>query len=160
MGQVAQFACHNPETLSRCIGSLRGLATRDGDQAERYVASITTTKGQRMSEPTRAEQVLAGVIESIRTQDESDWLAVDLQRSWTEGDDVFCLVYQQPGALRGMTLGLRRTVEPDWTIDEVLVEVVGSELGEPLGSLFDTLQADEAGVMWWTGNLPEWKQRE
>ncbi len=112
-----------------------------------------------MSEPTRAEQVLSGVLESIRTQDKSDWLAVDLKKSWTEGEDVFCLIYKQR-SLEGMTLGLRRTVEADWTINEVLAEVVASELGEPLGSLYDTLEEDDAGVMWWTGNLPEWKQRD
>lgn len=81
---------------------------------------------------------------------------IELVDSWTEGDDVFCLVYRQPEHYDG-TLGLRRVVEDDWTIDGVVGQVMDGELGEPLGGLVNTLQPDEGGVMWWSGDLPEWK---
>ena len=58
--------------------------------------------------------------------------------SWTEGDDVFCLVNRHPEHYDG-TLGLHRVVEDDWTIDGVVDQVLVGELGEPLGSMEDTL---------------------
>lgn|GEM_PF-3530313 len=85
-------------------------------------------------------------------------LVPELVDSWVEAEDVFCVVYRQP--LYGpILLGLRRVVEADWTIEGVVDEVVTCELGEPLGSLWETLTPDEAGTMWWAGNPPEWKVR-
>lgn len=81
---------------------------------------------------------------------------IELIDSWTDGNDVFCLVYRQPEHYEG-TLGLRRVVEADWSIDGVVGQVLDGELGEPLGSLEETLRGDEHGVMWWSGDLPEWK---
>lgn len=74
--------------------------------------------------------------------------------SWTEGEDVFCLVYRQ--ARYDWPLGLRRRVPPGWSIDGLVQEVIMCELEEPLGNLEVTLQADDAGVRWWSGNSPEW----
>ncbi|RHA39005.1 hypothetical protein [Cellulomonas rhizosphaerae] len=82
----------------------------------------------------------------------------EVVEAWAEPDDVFCLVYRQP--LYGdVLLGLRRAVEPDWTIDGVVDEILSFELGEPLGSLFDTLIRNDAGVHWWNGHPDEWKVR-
>jgi hypothetical protein len=91
--------------------------------------------------------------------DDDEHFAVHVERTWTESADVLCLVYRQPGMYPDMTLGLRRTVDPDWTVEGVADEILCCELGEPLGSLYAGLEADEDGVMWWTGNLPEWKDR-
>ena len=77
--------------------------------------------------------------------------------SWTEGPSVLCLVYRQRGYR--YTLGLRREVEDDWTLEGLADEILTCELDEPLGSMIDTLQPDDQGVMWWSGNLPEWKER-
>jgi hypothetical protein len=99
---------------------------------------------------SRAEQVLERVIDAVpRLMPETTVLD-----SWTEGDDVFCLVYRQ--ARYDWPLGLRRRVPPEWSIDGLVQEVVICELEEPLGSLMPTLQPDAAGVRWWSGNPPEW----
>lgn len=78
--------------------------------------------------------------------------------AWVESDEVFCLVYryEDKGFFDGV-LGLRRTVEPDWSIDGIVDHVLVEELGEPLGAMEDELSPDDAGVMWWTGDKPEWK---
>lgn len=81
---------------------------------------------------------------------------IKLVDSWTEGDDVFCHVNRHPEHYDG-TFGLHRVVEDDWTIDGVVDHVLVGELGEPLGSMEDTLHRDARGVMWWSGDLPEWK---
>lgn len=116
-----------------------------------------TTAGAR----SRADDVLALVLAAIESRVgafRSDDLMPEVLTWCVEAEDVFCLVYRQP--LYGpTTIGLRRTVEPDWTIEGVADEVVTCELGEPLGSLWHTLTPDLAGVMWWTGNPPEWKVR-
>jgi hypothetical protein len=67
--------------------------------------------------------------------------------SWTEGDDVICLTYHNgPGPLAG----LRRQIEPDVPLDEVVEEIVYLELEEPRGTRGMTRGSD--GVMWWSGN--------
>ena len=71
---------------------------------------------------------------------------------------MLCLIYRQPKWYGDLTLGLRRAVESDWTIDGVVNEILAGELEEPLGSMHDTLEPDESGAMWWSGNLPEWKE--
>ena len=106
---------------------------------------------------SRAEEALSRVLAQVGSLDR-EW-AIEVEAAWTEADDVLCLVYRQPGMYGNVTLGLRRTVEADWTIDGVVEEILVGELSEPLGSLYDTLQPDADGVMWWTGNLPEWKER-
>lgn len=108
---------------------------------------------------SRAEQVLALVLTGLAARPDTSDFVTHVERSWTEGDDVLCLVYRQPRWYGDLTIGLRRTVEPDWSIDGVADEVLVGELDEPLGSMFDTLEPDEDGVMWWSGNLPEWKER-
>jgi hypothetical protein len=84
---------------------------------------------------TRAQQVLSRVLQALPSAQPP----IALVNSWTEGDDVFCLVYRQPEHYDG-TLGLRRVVENDWTTDGVVRQVMDGELGEPLGSLVDTLR--------------------
>jgi hypothetical protein len=111
-----------------------------------------------MTEATRAELVLALVLESLSTWEHTEF-RTEVQKSWTEGDSVVCLVYRQTGMYSKLTLGLRRTVEDDWSIEGLVEEMVVCEMGEPLGSLYESLQPDAKGVMWWTGNLPEWKER-
>lgn len=78
-----------------------------------------------MTETSRAEQVLASVLDQLETWAGTEFRA-EVLRSWTEG---------------------------------VVDEIVTCEIGEPLGSLHETLRPDAEGVMWWTGNLPEWKVR-
>lgn len=104
-------------------------------------------------EQSRAKQVLDIVLAELPSLREP----TELVDSWTEGPTVLCLVYRQ--SLYDCTLGLRREVEDDWTLEGVADEILTCELDEPLGSMIDTLQPDEHGVMWWTGNLPEWKVR-
>ena len=110
-----------------------------------------------MNQSSRAQEVLSHVLEGISALG-GEW-ATEVEAAWTEGNDVLCLVYRQPRMYADVRLGLRRSVEPDWSIEGVADEILVAELGEPLGSRRDSLQADADGVMWWTGNLPEWKQR-
>ncbi len=72
---------------------------------------------------------------------------------WAEGEDTICVVYEgwwYPG-----TLGLRRKVEANVPVEHVVEDMLSGDLGEPLGSLVDTLVLDDNGVMWWEGNPPE-----
>ena len=70
--------------------------------------------------------------------------------AWVEGPDTICVVYEgwwYPGIV-----GLRQnTGSPDWPLETVVLNILTYDLGEPLGLVTDTLQADEHGVMWWTG---------
>jgi hypothetical protein len=107
---------------------------------------------------TRSEQVLASVLSSLSAWGRTEF-RTEVQKSWTEGDAILCIVYRQPDMYPTLRLGLRRTIEADWTVAGIADEIVSCEIGEPLGSLYDTLQPDAEGVMWWTGNLPEWRVR-
>jgi hypothetical protein len=112
-----------------------------------------------MSGSARAQEVLGRVVAGAGSVPWGDSnLVTEVVEAWAETDDVFCLVYRQ--LLYGdLLLGLRRVVEPDWTIDGVVDEILSCELGEPLGSVFDELVPDDAGVHWWNGNPDEWKTR-
>ena len=99
---------------------------------------------------SRAQQVLEAVLRHVPQLDPP----TTILDSWTEGDDVFCLVYRQDRY--DWPLGLRRSVTPEWTIDGLVFEVLTCELEEPLGSLMSALEPDDRGVMWWSGNPPEW----
>lgn len=110
-------------------------------------------------DPSRAQTALDRILGALSGQSERGSHVVqhiEVVNSWTESDDVFCLVYRDPEAY-DFTLGLRRTVEPCWTIDGLVDQVLVGELGEPLGALEDTLRADDKGFMWWTGDRPEWR---
>jgi hypothetical protein len=102
---------------------------------------------------SRAERALAGVLYRIprSTVTQSSW--VQVVGSWTEGADTICVLYRWPGL--ECTLGLRRVIEPDVPLDEVVEEIVNYEIGEPLGSLFDPAGIDEEGVFWWDGGPPQ-----
>lgn len=108
---------------------------------------------------SRASQVLAQVLTAIERSNDrfpTDDFATEVVDSWVENDDTFCIVYRQ--RLYGDELfGLRRTVEPAWSISGVVDEVLTCELFEPLGSLYDPMVADEQGIKWWAGNLSDWK---
>jgi hypothetical protein len=109
--------------------------------------------------PSRAQTALERILGALsRPSERRSRLVehIEVVDSWTEGDDVFCLIYRDPEEY-DFTLGLRRTGETDWTIDGVVDQVLVGELGEPLGALEDTLRADDKGVMWWTGDQPEWR---
>jgi hypothetical protein len=110
-------------------------------------------------DPSRARIALERILAALSGPSERGSRLVqqiEVVDSWTEGDDIFCLVYRDPDEY-DFTLGLRRTVEPNWTIDGVVDQVLVGELGEPLGTLEDTLRPDDQGVMWWTGDRPEWR---
>jgi hypothetical protein len=66
---------------------------------------------------------------------------------------MICVVYQgwwYPGLL-----GLRQHIgSRDWPVDTVVLNILSEDLGEPLGSLVDSLEPDEHGVMWWSGTSP------
>lgn len=99
------------------------------------------------------------VLSGLESRPDTSEFTTHVERSWTEGDDVLCLVYRQPRWYGDLVIGLRRSIESDWTIDGVADEVLNGELHEPLGTIYATLEPDDEGVMWWSGNLPEWKVR-
>lgn len=101
---------------------------------------------------SRAAQVLAKVLLGAPDTMGTGLVVID---SWVEGEDTFCIVYRYE--FFDGVVGLRRTVEPDWSIDAVVDHVLVGELGEPLGAMEDELVADKDGVMWWAGDTPEWK---
>jgi hypothetical protein len=79
---------------------------------------------------------------------------------WTEGEDVICVVYAFPGV--EPLVGLRRVVSHDLPIEEKVDEIVNFEIGEPLGTWFDSSFVVN-GVFWWDGGPPEgfnWVKRQ
>lgn len=78
--------------------------------------------------------------------------------SWVESDDTFCLVFSSDlTPLEHTPIGLRRTVDENWSVEQVADYVLVSELGEPLGSLVDELELD-GGVWWFRGDRREWRR--
>jgi hypothetical protein len=129
----------------------------------RWLAFFARTAAVSATAPPRPRYCDGGAMASSRAQQVLERVIREVPRltpatavldSWTEGDDVFCLVYRQEGY--DWPLGLRRHVPPEWTVDGLVQEILICELEEPLGSLSATLQADDAGVRWWRGNPPEW----
>ena len=59
------------------------------------------------------------------------------------------------GIENGGSVGREMDVGPGQVFLELLERA--GVLGEPLGSLEDTLRRDEQGVMWWSGERPEWQ---
>ncbi len=123
----------------------------------RIVFETTGGREVTVDHKSRAERVLERVLLGLRSRPATSDFMTHVERSWTDGDDVLCLVYRQPRWYGDLVLGLRRVVESDWTIDGVVDEVLSGELGEPLGSMYGSLEADDEGVMWWQGNLDAWK---
>ena len=82
-----------------------------------------------------------------------------IHRAWIDNADTVCFVYEAVEQPHGL-IGLRRVIEqgPEWTVSGIVDEILTGEMGEPLGSCFDTLRADSDGVLWWAGNLAEWKE--
>ena len=71
--------------------------------------------------------------------------------TWTEEPDVIRIVYQ--GWWHPRTVGLRRQIESDWPLEAVVLYILTSELGESWVPA-ETLESDEHGVLWWTGDTP------
>jgi hypothetical protein len=94
----------------------------------------------------------------VRAAQTSHQSVLTIHRAWIENPELACFVYESAEQPHGR-LGLRRTVEQgsEWTVEGIVDEILTCEMGEPLGSCFDTLQADADGVLWWTGNRTEWK---
>jgi hypothetical protein len=94
----------------------------------------------------------------VRAAATSHKSVLKIHRAWIEGAEVVCFVYESEVQRCGR-VGLRRTIEQgsEWTLEGIVDEILTCELGEPLGSCFDTLEADEDGMLWWIGNRTEWK---
>jgi hypothetical protein len=103
----------------------------------------------------RSGEVVCQVVRAAQTSHQS---VLKIHRAWIENPEVACFVYESAEQAHGR-LGLRRTVEQssEWTVEGIVDEILTCEMGEPLGSCFDTLEADGDGVLWWTGNRAEWK---
>ncbi len=94
----------------------------------------------------------------VRAAETSYKSVIEIHRAWIESPEVVCFVYESAEQPHGR-VGLRRTVEQgsEWTVEGIVDEILTCEMGEPLGSCFDTLEADRDRVLWWTGNRTEWK---
>ena len=93
----------------------------------------------QVENPTLAQRALSAVLD-MRP-------GVAILDSWTDGTDVICLLYRGgPGQI----IGLRRRIESDVPLHEVVEEIVYIELDEPRGTRGMTMGPD--GVLWWSGN--------
>jgi hypothetical protein len=102
---------------------------------------------------TPAARVLAAVLEGIPapTEDNGNFRVVD---SWTEGDDFICVVYR--GWWHESILGLRRRIEADVPLDDMIGKILDAELGEPPGALVEDVEPDSDGITWWQGEPRQW----
>lgn len=74
--------------------------------------------------------------------------------AWTEEPDTICVVYR--GWWYPSIVGFRQHIgSADWPLETVVLNILTYDLGEPLGTLVDTLEPDDHGVMWWRGTPPE-----
>jgi hypothetical protein len=103
---------------------------------------------------TLADRALRAVLDCL-PHSYTEGANVVVLDSWTEGDDIICLMYRFPW-FKGV-LGLRRRVEVDAEIQESLEEWAGEvanfEVGEPLGTIAHRLWLDHESVHWW-GEVP------
>lgn len=53
-------------------------------------------------------------------------------------------------------LGLRIRVYPQCPLDDEALRICEENLGEPIGSFYETLAFDGDGVGWWSGDPVEW----
>lgn len=105
--------------------------------------------------PSRARQTLDLVLAEAEDTMGSRLQVLD---SWVESDDTFCLVFtSHVTPLEHDPIGLRRTVDEGWSVEQVADYVLVSELGEPLGSLADDLELED-GIWWFTGDRQAWRR--
>lgn len=84
---------------------------------------------------------------------------VQVLDSWTEGERAFCVVYQYPYFKDGV-LGIRCTFDTDMYGDEPSDpeqfgrDVADFDIGEPLGTVANSLRSDLNGIHWW-GDLED-----
>lgn len=103
-----------------------------------------------MSEPrSKVQRVLAAVLHEMPRSTVTESSTMEVIDSWTESDDTLCVLYRWPGA--PCVVGLRRQIESDVTVGDLVDEIVNFEIGEPLGSVFDPKRIDAEGVFWWDG---------
>lgn len=81
-------------------------------------------------------------------------IPVHVEDAWTEGPEVFCVVYRYPRSVQ--LIGARFIQPRDFPASDPFndpeffgAHVADFSIGEPLGSLADTLREDSTGVMWW-----------
>lgn len=74
--------------------------------------------------------------------------------AWVADEVTICIVYEKEGC---PTIGLRRELEPGVPAVRLAEYIAHSELGEPLGTLWNEAVADEHGVHWFSGDHPEWR---
>lgn len=107
------------------------------------------TYSGRVSERSRAAAVLEAVLMGVEPPRASNG-HLRILGAWIEEPDTICVVYRgwwYPG-----TVGLRQHIgSTDWPVETVVLNILTYDLGEPLGSLVDTLEPDDHGVMWWSG---------
>ncbi|WP_408895760.1 hypothetical protein ACJ5H2_12675 [Nocardioides sp. R1-1] len=106
-----------------------------------------------MTERSRATAALAEVLANLPppSPDNGDLRILD---SWTEGDDTICLVYK--GWWEDGTLGLRRRIDPDVSVRDVVAQILNAELGEPPGGMIEGVEPDDDGIVWWHGEPRAW----
>ena len=102
---------------------------------------------------SRADMVLEQVLQYLPTSPIPEARQAVILQHWTESEDRFCIVYCLPGQDVGK-VGLRRLVEADVPINEIVEEIVDLEIGEPKANFYRRLKPDGEGVRWWQGNPP------
>lgn len=74
--------------------------------------------------------------------------------AWVADERTICVVYDKRGC---PTTGLRRELEPGIPVASLAHQIAVSELGEPLGSLWDGVHVDDHGIHWFSGDHPDWR---
>lgn len=109
-----------------------------------------------MTTTSRAAEALTAVLSGVFPPSEDNG-QLRVLNSWTEDDEVICVVYQ--GWWFEGLLGLRRRIDDDLPLDVVVLQIVASELGEPVGRMVEGVEPDSDGITWWEGEPREWWPR-
>jgi hypothetical protein len=114
---------------------------------------------------TWSQQALWACLDRLRTGTWTMTPEVRVERAWTDGPEAFCVVYTLHGPDLWIGIRLRRGdsdseenepgsdvdnhdlgfLDPDWFGQDV----ADFSIGEPLGTVLQTLRTDEQGVNWW-----------
>jgi hypothetical protein len=122
-----------------------------------------------------SDRALLACLEKLQTSQVSEAWCVAVEDAWAEGPDTLCVVYKAAHAGPSL-VGLRRTradaltssatdqYVPGDFVDVGLYElgdpgdpdptafgqtIAEFDIGEPLGTVFDQLRADDDGTGWW-----------
>ena len=81
--------------------------------------------------PTRADMVLDAVLLELARSRVTESRSVHFHDSWTEGEDVICVLNAFPGI--DALVGLRRRVSAELPLEEEVDEISNFDFGDPWG---------------------------